>query len=46
VDGPAQVRALAEAGADAFTVGSAVFDGRFGAGALREQLKAVLDACG
>jgi pyruvate,water dikinase len=40
------VRALAEAGADAFTVGSAVFDGRFGDGALREQLKAVLDACG
>jgi uncharacterized protein related to proFAR isomerase len=46
VDSPAHVRALAEAGADAFTVGSAVFEGRFGVGALREQLKAVLDACG
>lgn len=44
---PAQVRALAEAGADAFTVGSAVFDGSFAphVGSLRSQLKAVLDAC-
>jgi len=44
---PAQVRALAGAGADAFTVGSAVFDGSFAphAGSLRSQLKAVLDAC-
>src|SRR4051812_30189860 len=43
----AQVRALAEAGVDAFTVGSAVFDGTFAAGnaSLRSQLKAVLDAC-
>lgn len=43
----AQVRALADAGADAFTVGSAVFDGTFAANApsLREQLEAVLDAC-
>lgn len=42
-----RVRALAEAGADAFTVGSAAFEGTFspGAGALHEQLKAVLDAC-
>jgi hypothetical protein len=41
------VTALAEAGADAFTVGSAVFDGSFapGVGSLRSQLKAVLDAC-
>lgn len=45
---PAQVRALAEAGVDAFTVGSAAFDGSFapGVGSLRSQLKAVLDACG
>jgi len=44
---PAQVRALAEAGVDAFTVGSAAFDGSFapGVGSLRSQLKAVLDAC-
>jgi hypothetical protein len=42
---PAQVRALAAAGADAFTVGSAVFDGKFAAGDLCSQLKAVLDAC-
>jgi hypothetical protein len=43
----AQVTALAEAGADAFTVGSAVFDGSFapGVGSLRSQLKAVLDVC-
>lgn len=44
---PAQVRALAAAGADAFTVGSAAFDGSFAPhlGSLRSQLKAVLDAC-
>jgi hypothetical protein len=43
----AQVKALAAAGADAFTVGSAVFDGSFapGGGDLRAQLGAVLDAC-
>lgn len=43
----AQVKALAAAGADAFTVGSAVFDGSFvpGGGPLRAQLGAVLDAC-
>lgn len=42
-----QVRALAAAGVDAFTVGSAVFDGSFSphVGSLRSQLKAVLDAC-
>lgn len=44
---PEQIRALAAAGADAFTVGSAVFDGSFAphVGSLRSQLKAVLDAC-
>lgn len=43
----AQIRALAEAGADAFTIGSAAFDGSFAPrmGALRSQLRAVLDAC-
>jgi len=43
---PAQIRALADAGADAFTVGSAVFDGKFApaVGSLHAQLKAVLDA--
>jgi hypothetical protein len=45
---PAQIRALADAGADAFTVGSAAFDGSFSplVGSLRSQLRAVLDACG
>jgi uncharacterized protein related to proFAR isomerase len=44
---PDQVRALAEAGADAFTVGTAAFDGSFAPrlGSLRSQLRAVLDAC-
>lgn len=43
---PTQVRALSEAGVDAFTVGSAVFDGSFSpqVGSLRSQLGAVLDA--
>jgi hypothetical protein len=43
----AHVKALGDAGADAFTVGSAVFDGSFapGGGPLRAQLGAVLDAC-
>lgn len=42
-----QVRALAAAGADAFTIGSAVFDGSFApnVGSMRSQLEAVLDAC-
>ena len=45
---PEQVRALAAAGVDAFTVGSAAFDGSFSplVGSLRSQLRAVLDACG
>ncbi len=45
---PDQIAALAAAGVDAFTVGSAVFDGSFAphAGSLRSQLKAVLDAAG
>jgi glycerate-2-kinase len=48
VNTPAQIRDLAAAGADAFTVGSAAFDGSFAPrmGSLRSQLRAVLDACG
>jgi hypothetical protein len=44
---PAQVQALAAAGVDAFTVGSAAFDGSFSPmlGSLKSQLRAVLDAC-
>jgi hypothetical protein len=43
----AQIRALADAGADAFTIGSAAFDGSFAPllGSLRSQLEAVLAAC-
>ena len=47
VDSPARIRALAEAGADAFTIGSAVFDGSFSdrKGSTVSQLKDVLAAC-
>ena len=46
VDSPARIAALAEAGADAFTIGSAVFDGSFapGAGGVVAQLREIL-AC-
>jgi hypothetical protein len=42
-----QIRALKAAGADAFTIGSAAFDGSFSplAGSLRSQLRAIIDAC-
>jgi hypothetical protein len=42
-----QIHALAAAGADAFTIGSAVFDGTFAPtkGSLRGQILDVLDAC-
>ncbi len=45
---PEQIRALAAAGADAFTIGSAAFDGSFSPrkGALRSQLADILAACG
>ena len=48
VDQPARVAALAEAGADAFTIGSAVFNGTFSPrkGALLSQLRDVMAACG
>lgn len=46
VDSPARIAALGEAGADAFTIGSAVFDGSFapGAGGVVAQLQEIL-AC-
>lgn len=42
-----QIKAVAGAGADAFTIGSAVFDGSYSpnCGSIRSQLKAVLDDC-
>jgi len=47
VHSAAQIHALASAGADAFTIGSAVFDGTFAPtkGSLRGQIRDVLDAC-
>lgn len=47
VGNAAQIGALKAAGADAFTIGSAAFDGSFAPlmGTLRSQLRAVLDAC-
>lgn len=47
VNGPGRIRALREAGADAFTIGSAAFDGSFAPrkGLLRSQLLDILAAC-
>jgi hypothetical protein len=47
VNSPARIRALREAGADAFTIGSAAFDGSFSPrkGLLRSQLLDILAAC-
>ena len=47
VDSPERIQALAAAGADAFTIGSAVFDGSFSKrkGSIISQLKDVLAAC-
>jgi len=46
VDSPERIRDLAEAGADAFTIGSAVFDGSFSPrkGALTSRLRDVCAA--
>lgn len=46
VDSPERIRALAEAGANAFTIGSAAFDGSFNPrkGALASQLGDILEA--
>ncbi len=47
VDSPARIQALAAAGANAFTIGSAVFDGAFSPrkGATTSQLRDILAAC-
>lgn len=46
IDSPARVRAVAAAGANAFTIGSAAFDGSFSPrkGSLAAQLAAILEA--
>ena len=46
VNSPERIRALADAGADAFTIGSAVFDGSFspGVSSIEDRVKYVLDA--
>ncbi|HEX6103402.1 MAG TPA: hypothetical protein VF031_10180 [Alphaproteobacteria bacterium] len=48
IDSPERIRAVAEAGADAFTIGSAAFDGSFSPrkGLLANQLRDILRACG
>lgn len=47
VNSPARIAELSEAGADAFTIGTAVLDGSFapGRGGMEEQLGEVLAAC-
>ncbi|WP_119459413.1 hypothetical protein [Rhodospirillaceae bacterium SYSU D60014] len=47
VNSTARIREIAVAGADAFTIGTAVFDGSFSPrkGCIQSQLKDVLDAC-
>jgi len=47
VDSPERIRALTAAGADAFTIGSAAFDGSFSPrkGSLRSQIEDILAAC-
>ncbi|MFA6449850.1 MAG: hypothetical protein WCX65_10295 [bacterium] len=47
VDSPERIQALAAAGADAFTIGSAIFDGSFSKrkGSILSQIKDVLAAC-
>jgi thiamine monophosphate synthase len=47
VNSPRQIHALAAAGVDAFTIGSAIFDGSFSPtkGAFRDQVLDVFDAC-
>ena len=42
-----RIKAIADAGADAFTIGTAVFDGSYSPtrGSIRSQLKAVLADC-
>lgn len=47
VDSPARIEALARSGADAFTVGTAVFDGTFAPGGASpdDQIAGILAAC-
>lgn len=47
VSKPAQMQALKAAGADAFTIGSAAFDGSFSPlkGSLKSQLRDIMEAC-
>jgi hypothetical protein len=47
IDSPNQVRALKAAGADAFTIGTAIFDGTFSPrkGSLYSQIKDVIAVC-
>ena len=47
VNSTERIRALAEAGVDAFTIGSAVFDGAFSPakGSFRGQIQDILEAC-
>ena len=47
VDSPARIRALAEAGADAFTIGTAALEGSFSPrkGMVASQLKDIVAAC-
>lgn len=47
VDSPERIHALAEAGADAFTIGSAIFEGSFSPtkGSFLSQIHDVLEAC-
>ncbi len=48
IDTPKRIQALAVAGVDAFTIGTAAFDGSFSPrkGALTSQLRDILAACG
>lgn len=47
IDTPERIRALADAGVDAFTIGTAAIDGSFSPrkGSLRSQLRDILTAC-
>jgi len=47
IDSPERIKAVREAGADAFTIGSAIFDGSFSKhkGLISSQLKEVFTAC-
>ncbi len=47
IESPARIRGLADAGVDAFTIGTAAFDGSFSPrkGALTSQLRDILAAC-